>query len=157
MIAILSAIVGFLSSAFPEVLKYFQDGRDKRHELDILDKQIEMQKQGFNQRIEEVNASADIEEAKTLYSTYTTGIHWVDTLNGTVRPVLAYAFFLLYAGIKFMVVAFMVKNGIPFIGPDAELPWLFRINSMVWSEEDMAIFVGIISFYFGSRAMKRLK
>lgn len=157
MLAILASLVGFLSSAFPEVLKYFQDGKDKAHELDIMDKQIEMQKAGFTQRLEEINASADIEEAKTLYSTYTTGIHWVDTLNGTVRPILAYAFFLLYAGIKVLVMSFMLKNGIPFIGPTPDLPWLFKVNPLIWSDEDMAIFIGIISFYFGSRAMKRLK
>lgn len=157
MIAILSAIVGFFSSAFPEVLKFFQEGRDQKHELDIMDKQIELQRQGFTQRLEEINASADIEEAKTLYSTYTTGIHWVDTLNGTVRPILAYSFFGLYAGIKLLVMSFMLKTGIPFIGPDAGLPWLFKVNPLIWSEEDMAIFIGIISFYFGSRAMKRLR
>ncbi|MFO1242038.1 MAG: hypothetical protein U1E36_02395 [Rickettsiales bacterium] len=38
--------------------------------------------------------NADIAESRALYQTYNTGIRWVDTLNGTVRPVIAYNFFL---------------------------------------------------------------
>jgi hypothetical protein len=66
------------------------------------------------------------------------GIRWVDALNGTVRPVIAYSFFILYALVK----------GMQF---SAGLPWL------LWTEEDQAIFAGIISFYFGQRAMSKLR
>jgi len=33
----------------------------------------------------------------------------------------------------------------------ADLPWL------LWTAEDQAIFAGIISFYFGQRAMSKLR
>ncbi len=157
MVAILASLLGFLTSSLPDVFKIFQDARDKKHELDILDKQIEVQKLGLTQHLEEVGIQADVEETKSLYATYSTGIHWVDALNGTVRPILAYAFFSLYAGIKILIAIYMISHGIPFIAPDADLPWLLKVNILIWGEDDMAIFVGIVSFYFGSRAMAKLR
>jgi hypothetical protein len=96
------------------------------------------QAQGHANRLEEIHVEADIAESRALYRTYNTGIRWVDALNGTVRPVIAYSFFILYASVKIMHFS-------------ADLPWL------LWSEEDQAIFAGIISFYFGQRAMSKLR
>jgi GH24 family phage-related lysozyme (muramidase) len=45
----------------------------------------------------------------------------VDALNGTVRPVLAYAFFLLYAGVKYaQALTFMHGGALPWV-QDAEM------------------------------------
>lgn len=137
MITLLGSLLGFLGAAFPEFLKLFRDHADRAHELAILDRQMELQKLGFSQRLEEIGIKADIGESVALYKTYYSGIRWVDALNATVRPVLAYAFFLLYGLVK--------------LHQMAALPWL------LWTEEDQAIFAGIISFYFGQRAMRRLK
>ena len=100
--------------------------------------QMDFQAQGHQERLEEINTNADIAESQALYKTYTTGISWVDALNGTVRPVIAYSFFILYAAVKIMHYS-------------ADLPWL------LWTEDDQAIFAGIISFYFGQRAMSKLR
>ena len=89
MITLIGSLIGFFSSMMPDVLKVFVDIKDKEHELRILDKQIEIQKAGFSQRLEEVQVSGDIAESMAIYKTFNTGIKWVDALNGTVRPVLA--------------------------------------------------------------------
>lgn len=146
MITLLGSLLGFFGAAFPEILKYFADKRDNAHELATIKMQIEAQQQGHIAKLEEIGAKADIAEATAIYKTYNTGITWVDALNGTVRPVLAYAFFLLYAGLK------VAQAGM--IDWDAALPW--QITSM-WNEEDQVIFAGIISFYFGQRAMGKLR
>jgi hypothetical protein len=138
MITLLGSLLGFIGAAFPDILKLFKDSADRKHELAILQMQIEQQKQGHANRLEEIYVEADIAESRALYKTYTTGIRWVDALNGTVRPVVAYCFFLLYATVKFMHYS-------------ADLPWL------LWTEEDQAIFSGIISFYFGQRAMSKVR
>lgn len=145
MITLLSALLGFFTSAMPDFFRMYQDKQDKAHELIIMEKQMEMQKAGHSQRLEEINANADISEARALYKTYSTGIHWVDSLNGTVRPVLAYAFFLLYFTVKCMQFSMV---------PEEALPWQIEI---LWSEEDRAIFAGIIAFYFGQRAMQKFR
>lgn len=146
MVTLLGSLIGFISAAFPDLLKIWRDAADRKHELTILRMQMEQAAQGHQQRLEEINTQADIAESKALYRTYYSGIKWVDALNGTVRPVLAYAFFLLYFTIKCMQFA-MVDLGNP-------LPWHM---DMLWSVEDQAIFAGIISFYFGQRAMSKVR
>jgi len=138
MITLLGSLLGFLSAAFPDLLKLFRDTQDRKHELRILELQTQQQAQGHSNRLEEIQVNADIAESRALYQTYNTGIRWVDALNGTVRPVIAYSFFMLYASVKLM----QFSEG---------LPWL------LWTEEDQAIFAGIISFYFGQRAMAKLR
>ena len=146
MVTLLGSLIGFISAAFPDLLKIWRDHADRQHELTILRMQMEQASQGHQQRLEEINTQADIAESKALYKTYYSGIKWVDALNGTVRPVLAYAFFLLYFTIKCMQFA-VVDLGNP-------LPWHM---DMLWSVEDQAIFAGIISFYFGQRAMSKVR
>ena len=138
MITLLGSLLGFISSTFPDLLKLFRDSADKQHEITLLKMQMEFQAQGHQERLEAINTNADITESAALYKTYTTGISWVDALNGTVRPVIAYSFFILYAAVKIMHYS-------------ADLPWL------LWTEDDRAIFAGIISFYFGQRAMAKLR
>lgn len=139
MITLLGSLIGFLGAAFPDILKLFRERDDRKHELAVLDKQVEMQRLGYMQRLDEIQTQAGIAESQAIYKTYKTGIHWVDALNGTVRPVLAYAFFLLYAVVKLM---------------QYEAAGTLLI---LWNEEDQAIFAGIISFYFGQRAMHKLR
>ncbi len=146
MMTLLATLVGFISSAFPDLLKIWRDAADRKHELTILKMQMEQQAQGHSQRLEEINAQADISETRALYRTYSTGIRWVDALNGTVRPVLAYTFFLLYFVIKCMQFAVVDLSN--------PLPWHM---ATLWSVEDQAIFAGIISFYFGQRAMSKVR
>lgn len=138
MITLLGSLLGFISAAFPDFLKLWRDAADRKHELTILQMQMEQQAQGHINRLEEINVQADIAESRALYRTYNTGIRWVDALNGTVRPIIAYSFFILYAVVKIMQFS-------------ADLPWL------IWTQEDQAIFAGIISFYFGQRAMSKLR
>ncbi len=145
MITVISSLVGFISAAFPDLLKLFHDVQDKKHELRILELQIQQQTQGHTQRLEEINATADISEATAIYKTFQSNIEWVDALNGTVRPVLAYAFFIFYAIVKMMQFSLL---------PDAPLPW--QLNDL-WNIEDQTIFAGIISFYYGQRAMSKFR
>ena len=147
MITLLGALLGFISSTFPSLVKLWQDASDKKQELAILQLQMQAQAQGHNERIEEINTQADITESAALYKTYATGISWVDALNGTVRPVIAYAFFILYATVKFISFSALPATGVPFV----------VIYSTLWTGDDSAIFAGIISFYFGQRAMSKLK
>jgi len=137
MLTLLGSLLGFLGSIVPDIFKILQDKIDRNHELKIMDLQMQREQQGHNNHLEEINTSADIAETKAIYKTYKIGVKWVDALNGTVRPVIAYAFFLLYAFVKYQ--------------QSIHTPWL------LWSDEDKAIFAGIISFYFGQRAMSKVR
>lgn len=146
MMTLLATLLGFISSTFPDLLKLWKDGADRKHELAILQMQLEQQRQGHVNRLEEIQIAADSVEAKALYKTYNVGIKWVDTFNGTVRPVLAYSFFILYAVVKYAQVS-MLLDYAPVV----------EAITHIWHEEDQTIFAGIISFYFGARAFSKLR
>ena len=145
MITLLASITGFISSLIPDALKFLLDKSDKKHELEILKLQIQMQEKGINNNLEEIQAVVDLNEAKAIYATYKSGINWIDSLNGTVRPVLAYAFFFIYSFTKFLQYQVLITQ-ITILD-----------ISLLWSEEDQAIFAGIISFYYGQRALSKVR
>jgi hypothetical protein len=144
MITLLASIAGFISSLIPEILKFFKDKNDKNHELNILDRQIEHSKHSKKRELEEINVVRDIAEQASLYSTFKSGVSWVDALNGTVRPVLAYCFFIMYGGVKF----------VQFKAITMSAPLIEYID-IIWNIDDQAIFAGIISFYFGQRTFNK--
>jgi len=145
MITLLASIAGFISSIIPEIIKYFKDVNDKKHELDILQKQIEYSQISTNRSLEEIHISRDIQEQASLYATYKTEITWVDALNGSVRPVLAYSFFLMYIGVKYVQYRAIAASA-----------HVIEYIEIIWNVDDQAIFAGIISFYYGQRTFQKL-
>lgn len=141
MVTLVGALLGFLGSMIPEIISFFREREDRKHELKILAMQLEQQRAGHVQRLDEIALEYDATQMRHLYQTFRHHIPWVDALNGTVRPVMAYAFFLLYATVKLTQMA----------SADMLLPW------MIWGQEDQAIFSAIISFYFGQRAFGKLR
>ena len=146
MITILASLVGFISSLIPEIMKFFLDKNDKKHELQILEQQIKIKKETNLSQLEEIIAMNSFKESQSLYKTYKTGICWVDALNGTVRPVLAYSFFAIYTFIKYLQYK-VISSSVT----------INEIVNILWSVDDQAIFAGIISFYFGQRAVTKLR
>ena len=144
MITLLASLSGFFGSLFPELLKYFFDKNDKKHELEVLKIQIEANKTNNNRKAEATLLNFENSEFKTLYSTYKSGIDWIDGLNAGVRPILAYAFFILYSYAKYM----QYTNF-------AELVSAEELIELLWNIEDQAIFASVIGFYFGQRAFSK--
>jgi len=145
MITLLASIAGFISSIIPEIIKYFKDVNDKKHELNILDKQIKYNENSATRSLEEIHVSRDIFEHASLYSTYKTEIKWVDSLNGSVRPILAYSFFLMYMGVKYIQYKAISASA-----------HVIEYIEIIWSVDDQAIFAGIISFYYGQQTFRKV-
>jgi len=140
MIEILGASIGFIGSFVPNIFKFIQDKSDKKHELLVLEMQIKAQKFGHINKLEEINLQGDVAESKALYDTFYSGNKAFDSLNSSVRPILAYAFFLLYVATK-IVYIFNVEE--------------FYFEQL-WSSIDNTIFLTIISFFYGQRAMQKI-
>ncbi len=146
MITLLATLTGFISSLIPEIMKYFVDKNDKKHEIQILEYQLQINKLNNNRKLEEIASLQNNSEAQAIYKTYKTGIYWVDSLNGTVRPVLAYAFFAIYSFIKFLQYKIVIASAA-----------IYEVIDILWNVDDQAIFAGIISFYFGQRTISKLR
>lgn len=167
MIALLSALFGFFSSAVPDLFKLFRDAKDRAHELAVLKLQIEYDREKLaattsenalarQQQLQAIEAESFAQEQVALNARIKdslTGIHWVDALSGSVRPIITYAFFGLYVLVKAAQFSILMHP---------ELPWQSDVSVAqalvsLWTQEDVAIFSAIMAFWFGSRAMLRAK
>ncbi len=146
MITLLASIAGFVSSLIPEIVKFFKDKNDKKHELEILNKQIELTKINLSERVDEVRSSYDAAELASLYTTFKSGVNWIDALNASVRPIMAYCFFGLYSMLKYLQYSAVISSTRSIV----------EYLDILWTTDDQAIFAGIISFYFGQRTFSKL-
>jgi len=150
MLTLLGSLLGFISSAFPDLLKIWQDKQDRKHELHILDRQMEQMRLGHNQRLEEIAINADISESLALlkHDSQPSGVKWIDGLRSSVRPVITYAFFSLFTTIKICALSVLVVDqGMSFV---TALPH-------IWDAETQALFAAVMSFWFGSRALAKAR
>lgn len=148
MIAAVPIVVGFLGSLLPKVIDYFSDRSDKRHELEILDRQIELQKIGHTQRLEEIRVQADADELGDLLAhdaALTTDSSFISAMRASVRPVMTYLFFALFCAIK---VTAVVRSSDAGVSPADMLV-------LAWDDETSALFSAIVSFWFGHRALQK--
>lgn len=146
---LISALIGILGSGLPHIFEIFSKWQDNKQELAILNLQMQLQAQGHTEKMQEINANADIAETDAIYRTYNSGVKWVDAFNGTVRPVLMYAFFLLYCFVKHAQYA-------AYTDAHGTLPWL-TVQSAIWNEWDMDLFTSAMLFYFGNRSFEKLR
>ena len=144
MLTILTALGGFAASILPDVIgNFFKDRRekaDRRHEIQIMNLQVQQQAAGHAQRLEEINVQADIAESQSLHRrVVTVGIPWVDALNSSVRPVITYCFFALFAA--------QVLGGF----------FDYTLPPHVWNDNVEALFGGVMGYWFGNRSMKHAR
>ncbi|OHC76319.1 MAG: hypothetical protein A3G18_05390 [Rhodospirillales bacterium RIFCSPLOWO2_12_FULL_58_28] len=110
---------------------------------------MEMQRLGHTQRLEEINVQADIAESQALYrSLRPTGVRWVDALAGSVRPVITYAFFTLFAAVKGSALYLLIA---------VEGMLLAQALPQIWDPETQALFAATLSFWFGQRSLTKLR
>jgi hypothetical protein len=150
MLTLLGSLLGFISSAFPDFLKIWQDKQDRAHELQILDCQMEQMRLGHNQRLEEIGVNADISESLALlkHDNQPSGVTWVDGLRASVRPVITYAFFLLFTTVKTCALfVLVVDQGMDFV---VALP-------QIWDPETQALFAACMSYWFGARSLAKFR
>jgi hypothetical protein len=69
-------------------------------------------------------------------------------LRKSVRPVITYAFFLMFATVKIsFLIHIITTDDIDF----------YRAMQLVWDIETQAIFAAVVSFWFGSRGIDKIK
>ena len=167
MIALLSALIGFLGAAFPDFIKLFQAQKDRQHEITLLKLQMEYAREKLASagaqardaqlgRLQEIELQAGSEEARYVggrVKESLVGIAWVDALSGSVRPLVTYAFVLLYGLVKAAQFSLLVNPALPWqtaFTPEQALVAL-------WGEDDVALFTAMIAFWFGQRSFGKFR
>jgi hypothetical protein len=164
MIALFSTLAGFLSASIPEFFKLFRENKDREHEIELLQLQINFEREksaatAANEQavalrhLQAVEVEADSAEATALGSRVAqslVGVGWVDALCGTVRPMLTYCFFVMYGATKYAQYHVLTHSQLPWQHLSTE-----QALVILWGENDVALFTAIIGFWFGQRAILR--
>ncbi len=156
MLSILSAVLGFATSGLPNVLKFFEQKGDQKHERDMAEIEIrrtmEMAKAGYasQERIEEfktdqVEMETYAEERVALYKNDEASAEgastWVINLRASVRPIITYVFVIILLVVDFVGLYWAISSGANYA----------EAMQIVFSDEEMAILASIIGFWFGAR------
>ncbi|WP_244427054.1 hypothetical protein [Bartonella rattaustraliani] len=72
---------------------------------------------------------------------------WVEALGASVRPIITYAFFILFATVKTVVLLRIMNEGYDFTTG----------LITVWDGETQALFAAVMSFWFGQRALAKMR
>lgn len=165
ILTILSSFLGLAASAVPAFIAYFQMKQANKHELALLSLQMQWEVQRGQIQLQSIQAQGDVSEmlARYAFAAPQGSATWADRLNVSVRPVITYGFFGLYAFIKIILTMVMLIAYPYSITKSApQLPWYDlliliadKLTTTVWGEGDHLIFATILSFWFGDRMFNK--
>jgi hypothetical protein len=148
MLTLIGSLLGFAGSAIPGVLEHFTRKEDNKKHLEIMKVQADLIKQNAEIDMQKFSMMAiDNEHARLIQHDIALqedqgALAW---LRKSVRPVITYLFFSLFAAVKVSTL---------YHGMEAGQDFYTAIN-LAWDEETQGIFAAIISFWFGSRAIEK--
>ena len=147
MMSLLGSVLGFGSSFLPEVLNYFKANQQHKQSMEKMKLETELMAERSRLKLEEMDKQADIEDTKGLYehdrAITTSG--FINGLRGSVRPVITYAFFLMFVATEVVIMLKVLESG---------ENWM-RAVELMWTPEVQGLFSAVMSFWFGSRAVSK--
>lgn len=164
MLSILSALLGFAGPFLPELLRWFRDKDDKKHELNMMRLQAELAQKQHEMRLAEFESQADIEEAKVLHKSMPSyGVQLIDAADkwaeSTWGKWLITPAFYLFTFLDFM--AGIVRPGVTVAVLAFYVAYKWQLLSLaggnvsaVWGEQDWSLVMLVLSYWFGHRAAK---
>jgi hypothetical protein len=168
MLSLISTLGGLLVSGLPNLLGFFQDKSDKKHELELAkmqtERELQMMERGFiaQAKVEEIRT--DQVEMQTAAQMQNAALDhdkkvlekaspWVVNYVGTVRPTVTYLFVLELVAINL----WLCYKLFSMPGLINSIDDLTVISEMIFSSDEMAMLGGIIGFWFGSRNWDKKK
>ena len=150
MLSIIGSLIGFAGSAVPAVTDIFKEKDSRKHELDKMKMMAELKQQGMDFDLKMYDTmGADKEHDRLIQHDIainrSSGI--IAGLQKSVRPVITYAFFILFATIEITLLLEALEKGTDFS----------EAINLLWDDDTKAIFAAIISFWFGSRAIDKAR
>tara|TARA_R100001198_G_C5236445_1_gene214265 strand:+ start:141 stop:599 length:459 start_codon:yes stop_codon:yes gene_type:complete len=146
MLTLFTTALGFATSFAPNILNYFQDKKDKEHELNLLKAETEMQLKLGEQRLETMVVEGDIREIEAAHKEQAAAVRKASTafanLSASVRPVVTYLFVAEFLLINWAIIWVVLSTtGITLEGLQSLLDDRF-----------FALLSSMIAFWFGNRA-----
>lgn len=147
MIAIISTILGLLSSLLPSVLRILERRQDYKYELEYRKLELEAATKGIELQARLAQIKAAAEQANALYGhdSALDGGESINKLRASVRPVVTYVFFAIFALTKTSILVAYLGSGLP----------IDKAMMLLWDEQSIAFFSMIIAFWFGARTVEK--
>ena len=147
MFSLIGSVIGFATGFLPEVLNFFKRRQEHQQKLEMMRLQLDLASRRSELRLQELDKESDIAEAKGIYQHDRSidGGKFINSLRGSVRPVITYAFFLMFCATEIVILMKVLGSG---------GNWMDAITVM-WSDETQALFAAVMSFWFGNRAVSK--
>jgi hypothetical protein len=160
MLTLVSSLLSFLSGGLPNILNFFQDRSDKKHELQMAqlqtERELQMAEKGFlaQAKVEEIHleqtqVEAQLSERQALYQhdiEISKGAsRWVINIRSLVRPIITYGLFGLLVFVEIFGFFYAIRTGVDF---------QVAMN-LLWDDETQIIWSSVVSFWFGTQAFKK--
>ena len=147
---LLGSLLGLTGSLVPAVTDHFASKRNNEFELKKMEKMAELRAAGFDNDMKMFETkAADDEHARLIAPdiSINQGTGFIAGLQKSVRPIITYCFFVLFAVIEVNLLYQALSSEVP----------LTEALETLWDEDTKAIFAAIISFWFGSRAVEKAR
>lgn len=160
MLTLISSLLSFFSGGLPNILNFFQDRSDKKHEIDMArlqtERELQMAERGFvaQAKVEEIHleqaqVEAQAQERNALYNhdiEISKGASkWVINIRALVRPIITYGLFGLLVFVEIFGFYYAIHTGEDF---------QVAMN-LLWDDETQIIWASVVSFWFGTQAFKK--
>ena len=151
---LLGSIFGGIFRLAPEVLKFLDKKNERAHELSMFQLQTDLEKLRGEFKMEEKYVDYSIQQMDTIKAAFqeqaetAKAAGWfVAAISALVRPGITWALFFMYATVKAatLVMAFQ-----------SNAPW-HEVILKVWDEDDFALFMMCVSFFFVGRPIEKYK
>tara|TARA_R110000787_G_scaffold19111_7_gene57763 strand:+ start:134 stop:595 length:462 start_codon:yes stop_codon:yes gene_type:complete len=147
MMTLLGSALGFASSFLPEVLNVFKQKQEHAQQLERMKLEMDLMARRSELQLTMLDKKAEIAEVEGLYA-HDASIDaggFVNALRGSVRPVITYAFFGLFALTEAVIMLKVLRAGDD---------WTQAVELM-WTPEVSGLFAACLSFWFGGRSISK--
>ena len=151
---LLGGIFGGLLRLAPEVLKLFDRVNERKHELALLNTEMEFARVKGEIAMRQTEAAMTVAELDTMAEAFkeqsatAKAAGWfVASVSALVRPLITYAFVGAY---------FVVKLAVYLLALEQGGDWRDVVQN-VWTKDDVTILFMIISFWFIGRVWERTR
>jgi hypothetical protein len=153
---ILGSLVGGLFRLAPEAMKWMDKGNERKHELAMFKQQVELEQHRGSQKLAEIGAASAaavdqgvVDAFKLVIDQQTEMVKsaggWAASVSASVRPVVTYWIFLIWAGIQLFLA---VKAGLDGM-PAAEAA------KMLLTPDFLALVSGTLNYWFLDRTLQK--
>lgn len=153
---VIGSLLGGLFRLAPEVLKWLDRKNERSHELQMFDRQCKLEAQRGEQKLAEIGAQREAAVDSGVLAAFRSAIEqqgkmveaaggWAAKLSASVRPVMTYYILALYGAVKACVVISAMAGGQSIV----------EVLPSVWGADDMAVFAGVVNYYFLDRSLMK--